>query len=161
MVWTILGINHHSDIWNFWNYPHFTLANLKIFKKALWQFIQNWPPKHMVTCTNYVFQQSRACKITKCFAHEVQSHSGLSGETKIRIFITWFFMIQLWKVNSNPVYYFEIVHQKKKKKCLLAFIYFLFHVLRLYKSLESGNGTKISDKKWRSVKPKYLENKKW
>ena len=32
---------------------------------------------------------------------------------------------------------------------------------RLYKSLESGNGTKISDEKWRLVKLKYLENKKW
>ena len=30
---------------------------------------------------------------------------------------------------------------------------------RLYKLLESGNGTKISDK-WRLIKPKYLENKK-
>ena len=30
-----------------------------------------------------------------------------------------------------------------------------------YKSLKSGNGTKISDKKWYLVKPKYLENKKW
>ena len=32
---------------------------------------------------------------------------------------------------------------------------------RLYKSLESGNGTKISDEKWRLVKLRYLENKKW
>ena len=32
---------------------------------------------------------------------------------------------------------------------------------RLYKSLKSGNGTKISYDKWRLVKPKYLENKKW
>ena len=30
---------------------------------------------------------------------------------------------------------------------------------RLYKSLESGNGTKISDEKWRLVKPKYLRTK--
>ena len=30
----------------------------------------------------------------------------------------------------------------------------------LYKSLESGNGTKISDGKLRLVKPKYLEIKK-
>ena len=28
------------------------------------------------------------------------------------------------------------------------------------KSLESGNGTKISDEKWYLVKLKYLENKK-
>ena len=32
---------------------------------------------------------------------------------------------------------------------------------RLYKLLEFGNGTKISDEKWRPVKNKYLENKKW
>ena len=32
---------------------------------------------------------------------------------------------------------------------------------RLYKSLESGNGSKISDEKSRSVKSKYLDNKKW
>ena len=32
---------------------------------------------------------------------------------------------------------------------------------QLYKSLKSGNGTKISDKKWCWVKSKYLENKKW
>ena len=32
---------------------------------------------------------------------------------------------------------------------------------RLYKLLESGNGTKISDEKWRLVKSKYLENKNW
>ena len=31
---------------------------------------------------------------------------------------------------------------------------------RLYKLLESGNGTKISDKKWGLIKPKYLANKK-
>ena len=31
----------------------------------------------------------------------------------------------------------------------------------LYKSLESGNGTKKSDEKWCLVKLKYLENKKW
>ena len=32
---------------------------------------------------------------------------------------------------------------------------------RLYKSPESGNETKISDKKWRSAKTKYIKNKKW
>ena len=32
---------------------------------------------------------------------------------------------------------------------------------RLYKLVESGNRTKISDEKWRSVKSKYLENEKW
>ena len=32
---------------------------------------------------------------------------------------------------------------------------------QLYKLCESGNGTKISDKKWCSAKIKYLENKKW
>ena len=31
----------------------------------------------------------------------------------------------------------------------------------LYKSLKSGNGTKISDEKWRLVKSTFLENKKW
>ena len=31
---------------------------------------------------------------------------------------------------------------------------------RLYRSLESGSGTKISDEKWRLVKSKYPENKK-
>ena len=34
------------------------------------------------------------------------------------------------------------------------------NISRLYKSLESGNGTKISYGKWRLVKPKYLKNKK-
>ena len=33
-------------------------------------------------------------------------------------------------------------------------------IARLYKLLESGNGTNISDKKWCLVKLKYLENKK-
>ena len=33
-------------------------------------------------------------------------------------------------------------------------------VIPLYKTAESGNGTKISDKNWSSVKSKYLENKK-
>ena len=32
---------------------------------------------------------------------------------------------------------------------------------RLYKTPESGNGTKMSDKKRRSVNSRYLENKKW
>ena len=32
-------------------------------------------------------------------------------------------------------------------------------IARMYKSLESGNGIKISDEKQRSAKPKYLKNK--
>ena len=31
---------------------------------------------------------------------------------------------------------------------------------RLYKLCKSGNGTKISDEKWRSAKTKHLKNKK-
>ena len=38
-----------------------------------------------------------------------------------------------------------------------------FHtfIARLYKTPESGNGTKMSDEKWRSANSRYLENKKW
>ena len=36
----------------------------------------------------------------------------------------------------------------------------LFKKARLCKSRKSGNGTKISDVKWRSAKTKYLKNKK-
>ena len=32
---------------------------------------------------------------------------------------------------------------------------------RLYKTPESGNGTKMSDEKWRSANSRYLENEKW
>ena len=39
--------------------------------------------------------------------------------------------------------------------------FWTYAIARLYKSLESQNATKISDEKWRLIKPKYLENKKW
>ena len=32
---------------------------------------------------------------------------------------------------------------------------------RLYKTPESGNGTKMSDKKWRSANSRYLKSEKW
>ena len=59
---------------------------------------------------------------------------------------------------------------KEKKRCLIQefewyiickFILLLKILSRLYKSLESGNWTKISDENWGLAKYRYLENKKW
>ena len=44
--------------------------------------------------------------------------------------------------------------------CIKTVNAYLVLCARLYSSFKSGNGTKISDKKWRSAKTKYLKNKK-
>lgn len=50
---------------------------------------------------------------------------------------------------------FCVLSHSMKFKCVI-----IAHLISwLYKSLESGNGTKISNKKQRSVKSKYLEQK--
>ena len=64
--------------------------------------------------------------------------------------VSWKFWIKLIIINKINFHFFGIFFGTKNM-C----------GKQLYKSLKSGNGTKISDEKWCLIKPRYLENKNW
>ena len=62
------------------------------------------------------------------------------------VFELWHFKVLVVKIIVKLVMYpFRI--------CILC--------ARLYKTPESGNGTQMSDEKWRSTNSRYLKNEKW
>ena len=47
------GINHFHDFGKNLELLPFYSGSFKIFENALWQFIPNFPPKHVISKTNF------------------------------------------------------------------------------------------------------------
>ena len=96
----------------------------------------------------------------------------------MNVFVFWLMLFFLLKCHFQPQTFYVIkiscfawvmnlvlfcamffYHYQKSKRAISSYI--CLCGARLYKLLESGNGTIISDKKGHLVKPKYLGNKRW